>query len=127
MGDMLKKLLRLLPHVAMLICNMYVVFFLIDRVNPAMNFIDNGLTKGLLLILCAVALYNAWTLFRPAPARRVRAPQRRPASANGYRPAQRSGMDRRPVGYGSASYARRSPAYDRRDASRGYGREGMRR
>ena len=59
---MLKKLERLAPHAAILICNMYVVFFLIDKVNPAMNFIDNGLTKGLLLLLCLIALYNAWQL-----------------------------------------------------------------
>ena len=67
---MLKKLERLLPHGAILICNMYIVFFLIDRVNPAMNFIDNGLTKGLLLILCAISLYDAWRLLKPVPARR---------------------------------------------------------
>lgn len=64
---MLKKLERLLPHGAILICNMYIVFFLIDRVNQAMNFIDNGLTKGLLLILCAIALFNDWRLLKPAP------------------------------------------------------------
>ena len=56
---MLKRLERWLPHATILICNMYLVFFLIDRVNPAMNFIDNALTKGLLLLLCAAALFNA--------------------------------------------------------------------
>ena len=61
---MIKRLRSLLPHAAILICNMYVVFYLIDRVNPAMNFIDNRLTKGLLLALCAIALLNARALRR---------------------------------------------------------------
>ena len=49
----------MLPHLVILIGNMYAVFYFIDRVNPAMNFIDNGLTKGLLLILCFAALILA--------------------------------------------------------------------
>ena len=61
---MLRRIKGLLPHAAILICNMYIVFYLIDRVNKAMNFIDNGLTKGLLLVLCLIALYNARRLSR---------------------------------------------------------------
>ena len=51
-----KKLRAMLPHAAILIANMYIVFFLIDRVNSAMNFIDNGLTKGLLLAMSLIVL-----------------------------------------------------------------------
>lgn len=105
---MLKKLERLLPHAAILICNMYVVFFLIDRVNPAMNFIDNRLTKGLLLVMCVVALANGYRLLLPWLRRR-----RMPAAprGNGYAPR------RRDYGYSAST--------DRRAAS--YGREGVRR
>ena len=78
---MLKKIERLMPHAAILICNMYVVFFLIDRVNPAMNFIDNRLTKGLLLAMCAAALVNARVLLAPALGRRRIEAARRNASA----------------------------------------------
>ena len=57
------KISRMLPHCAILICNMYIVFFLIDRVNTAMNFIDNGLTKGLLLIMSLVSGWcSLWML-----------------------------------------------------------------
>ena len=93
---MRNRLRRLLPHAAILICNMYIVFFLIDRVNNAMNFIDNRLTKGLLLALCVVTWFNCRTLLRlesaprrPAPPHN--APPRRPQSA--YPPARRSGYD----------------------------------
>ena len=107
---MLKKLERLAPHAAILICNMYVVFFLIDRVNPAMNFIDNRLTKGLLLVMCAVALYNGYRLLMPwlrrrgaSPAPRQSAPQRSAA------PRQRAYADY------SDREQRREPARERRD------------
>ena len=89
---MLKKLERLLPHGAILICNMYIVFFLIDRVNQAMNFIDNGLTKGLLLILCAIALFNAWRLLKPAPVPAPK-PTAKPKPAAAKKPAPTSAAD----------------------------------
>lgn len=93
---MLDRLKRLLPHAAILICNMYVVFFLIDRVNKAMNFIDNGLTKGLLLALCLIGLWNAGSLSRGSRRRQpgVQASRGRREA----RPASVPRMDRRRPG-----------------------------
>ena len=96
---MINRLRRLLPHAAILICNMYIVFFLIDRVNTAMNFIDNRLTKGLLLALCVISWFNCRTLLRLAnrperPAPRPQSPYtqaRRPSS--GTRQPNRGGYD----------------------------------
>ena len=79
--EMLKKIERLMPHAAILICTMYIVFFLIDRVNPAMNFIDNRLTKGLLLVMCAAALVNACVMLAPVLRQRRIEAARRNASA----------------------------------------------
>lgn len=53
---MWKKVRPMLPHAAILLANAYVVFFLIDRVNTSMNFIDNELTKGMLLVMCLLAI-----------------------------------------------------------------------
>ena len=72
------RIRNMLPHAVILICNMYVVFFLIDRVNPAMNFIDNGLTKGLLALLCAGAAIDALALMRIGRRTRRRAAGKRP-------------------------------------------------
>lgn len=58
----MKKLRMLSPHAAVLIGNMYYVFWGIDRVNKAMNFIDNEYTKLLLLLLIAFAGVNASVL-----------------------------------------------------------------
>lgn len=86
---MLKKTVRLLPHAAILICNMYVVFFLIDRVNQAMNFIDNSLTKGLLSILCVISFFNARALLASG-AKRSGGAQRRANAKAAARPGPRA-------------------------------------
>jgi len=50
---------KLLAHCAIIISCMYIVFYFIDRVNPAMGFIDNDITKPLLLGLALIAIINA--------------------------------------------------------------------
>lgn len=50
---------KILPHVSIVLCNMYLVFFCIDRVNSAMSFIDNNITKALLLVLCIISTVNS--------------------------------------------------------------------
>lgn len=54
----MRFLRKLAPHAAILIGNMYYVFWGIDRVNKTMNFIDNEYTKPLLLLLAAFAAVN---------------------------------------------------------------------
>ena len=124
---MRNRLREMMPHAVILICNMYIVFFLIDRVNPAMNFIDNGLTKGLLAVLCAGAIYGALTLMRLGKRTRRRpAGQRprssaqsaaRPASQSAARPASQSAA--RPVSRSTSRPVNRGGA---RPANRGAGR-----
>lgn len=50
---------KLFAHAAIIISGMYVVFYLIDRVNPAMSFIDNDITKPLLAVLSLLSIINA--------------------------------------------------------------------
>ena len=50
---------KILPHVSIVLCNMYIVFFFIDKVNSAMTFINNDLTKALLLVLCIISTINS--------------------------------------------------------------------
>ena len=76
---MLKKWL---PHAAILLSNMYIVFFVLDKKNKAMAFINNDITKTLMLILALISIYNACTLIqnhrqRIRLARRRAAEQRR--------------------------------------------------
>ena len=48
-----------LPHVSILLANMYIVFFVLDKVNTAMTFINNDITKMLLLILALSSIANS--------------------------------------------------------------------
>ena len=44
------------PHFLIITSMMYIVFFAIDRVNQAMAFINNDITKYLLFIQCIVTI-----------------------------------------------------------------------
>ncbi|MDO4741002.1 MAG: hypothetical protein Q4A66_10075 [Eubacteriales bacterium] len=48
----------LLGHANVILSCMILVLLLIDRVNSAMQFIDNHITKGLLFVLCALCLVS---------------------------------------------------------------------
>lgn len=66
MKRMLKKLTA---HCAIIISGMYIVFFFIDQVNPAMEFIDNEITKALLLVLSLLSILNS--IFQIASERKL--------------------------------------------------------
>lgn len=55
---------KLLPHAAIVLSLMYLVFFHIDRVNSAMAFINNDITKALLYALSLISVINAGFLIR---------------------------------------------------------------
>lgn len=70
---------RIIPHATIVLCNMYVVFYLIDRVNPAMEFITNNITKFLILLMCILSTVNAALLIRDQRRRKkMTQPLRRP-------------------------------------------------
>lgn len=70
---MLKKLL---PHAAILLSNMMIVFFVLDRFNTAMGFIDNEITKWLILALSVISIANSVALISSAR-RAIRIAQRK--------------------------------------------------
>ena len=50
---------RCLPHLLIINSLILITLILIDRVNAAMNFINNSLTKSMLFITCVVAVFCA--------------------------------------------------------------------
>lgn len=46
-----------LPHIVIVLGGMYIVFFFIDKVNAAMAFINNDLTKFLLFVHSILSIY----------------------------------------------------------------------
>ena len=110
-----------LPHAAIVLSGMLIVFFLIDRVNKPMAFMTNEFHKRITFLLSLMAVYLA--IRRIAQLRRqereAAAPRRRTAPDERPRPERRAGSD----GY------TRSHAYDdgytaSRPSSRSYADDG---
>ena len=101
---------KLLPHAAIILSGMYFVFFFIDRVNSAMAFINNGITKRLLFILCVIVIIMAIWLIRDER-NKVRREQARAAEARRRQQESarmRRGREERPYRHSSGEYAPRS-------------------
>lgn len=74
---------KILPHLSILLSNMYIVFFLIDRVNGVMAFINNNLTKWLLVAASVVSIVNSIILIHAMS-----------AAASAAKSAHRAGAER---------------------------------
>ena len=49
---MVYKIKRLTSHTTVILALMFLVFLVLDRFNPMMNFVDNGISRALLALLC---------------------------------------------------------------------------
>lgn len=58
-GDWLWLLDKVLPHAAIVLSGMLIVFFLIDRVNKPMAFMTNEFHKRITFVLALMAIYLA--------------------------------------------------------------------
>ena len=50
---------RILNHSAVILSLFYLTLFVIDKINSAMQFIENDITKALILVLAAVSTVNS--------------------------------------------------------------------
>lgn len=96
-GDWLRLIDRLIPHIAIIISGMLVVFFLIDRVNKPIGFMTNEFHKRITFALALLAIYlgirRTAQLRRQARddyARRARAARQRQPAQGGYAAAPRA-------------------------------------
>lgn len=53
------NLRKIFAHAAIILSGMILVFLFIDRVNTAMAFINNDITKWLIGILCVISVLNS--------------------------------------------------------------------
>ncbi len=58
----MKIISKVLPHAEIVLGGMLLVLCVIDRFNSAMAFIDNDITKTLMMIFCALSIVNASAL-----------------------------------------------------------------
>ncbi len=75
-------------HGTIVLTLMYVTLMIVDHYNPAMDFINNSVTKTLLLILCLFAVYNAVLVLSRERARVRQRENARRASLRSRRPGQ---------------------------------------
>ena len=101
-ADWLNLVKKLLPHVAIVISGMLIVFFVIDRFNKPMGFMTNEFHKRLTFVLAILAIYYAIKnialqrrMERIDYQRRVKAAEERACQAgNAPRPVNRPAQPR---------------------------------
>lgn len=52
----MKRFNRILPHMTIILAGMFIVFWILDILNPVMNFINRKASNKLLLIFCILAI-----------------------------------------------------------------------
>ena len=52
----MKLLEKILPHFIYILSIMFIVFFILDKFNPLMQFVNNNISSYLLLIFCIISL-----------------------------------------------------------------------
>jgi hypothetical protein len=60
----MKFLMKIFPHIAIILSVMLITFYWVDRFNSAINIVNNAATKALLLALGIVSVINAIALIR---------------------------------------------------------------
>ena len=100
-ADWLRLVRKLLPHVAIVISGMLIVFFVIDRINKPMGFMTNEFHKRITFVLALLAIYFAVQLIalqrraeRAEYKRRLREAQQKQAAR---KPAAPQSTQRRPL------------------------------
>ena len=53
----MKRLSKILPHITIILAGMFIVFWILDILNPTMNFIN--ISNKLLLAFCISAIITA--------------------------------------------------------------------
>jgi len=55
----MKVIIRILPHITIILSALFITFLILDQFNPMMNFVDNDISQVMLYVLCASAMANA--------------------------------------------------------------------
>lgn len=49
---------KILPHIVIVLAAMFITFWILDQLNPVMNFINNSISNALLLLFSILSLVN---------------------------------------------------------------------
>ena len=59
----MKRLSKILPHITIILAGMFIVFWILDILNPTMNFINRKISNKLLLAFSISAIITAILAF----------------------------------------------------------------
>lgn len=60
----MSKMIRATSHLSVILGLMFLVFLVLDVYNPMMNFIDNGISRWLLAVLCGCGILRSVLTYR---------------------------------------------------------------
>lgn len=55
----MKRMIRVLPHITIILSLMFIVFWILDQYNPLMNFVNSRISNILLLVFCILSLLTS--------------------------------------------------------------------
>lgn len=55
----MSKVRTIFSHLTVILSLMFAVFLILDQFNPMMNFVDNGISRWLLAVLCFSAVVQS--------------------------------------------------------------------
>lgn len=59
----MKKIMQVLPHITIILAAMFIVFWVLDLLNPWMNFVNCKISNKLLILLCISAIATSiWAI-----------------------------------------------------------------
>lgn len=58
----MKTILRMLPHLTLILSVLFIVFLILDQFNPTMDFVNNEISEKMLWVLCISAIVNTIVL-----------------------------------------------------------------
>lgn len=56
---MMNRIVRILPHITIILSLMFITFWILDIYNPLMNFVNNSISHVLLLVFCIISLITS--------------------------------------------------------------------
>ncbi|MDF2907751.1 MAG: hypothetical protein K0R34_3072 [Herbinix sp.] len=58
----MKRIIRILPHITIILSAMFITLWILDKYNPLMNFLDSDLSNALMLIFFLSSMVTAIVL-----------------------------------------------------------------
>ena len=55
----INRIIKIIPHITIVLCIMFMIFLYLDNLNPTMNFVNCQMSRVLLLILCICSVGTA--------------------------------------------------------------------